>query len=209
MIMEKMNILAIGAHPDDIEIGCGGTLIKYSDRGHRVFSLVVTGGGQGGISSMRRSEQEDARRIMGIEKIYWGGYKDTHLEVNQKLVAEIEQVISEIDPNFIFCHFPDDTHQDHRHLSLATQSATRNLRNVLFYEGPTTWDFNPQVFVDIGETLDRKIEALRAHESQVTKTNIEDLSIVEIARSSANFRGIQGRVKYGEAFSPLRLFINI
>ena len=209
MIMEKMNILAIGAHPDDIEIGCGGTLIKYSDRGHRVFSLVVTGGGQGGISSVRRSEQEDARRIMGIEKIYWGGYKDTHLEVNQKLVAEIEQVISEIDPDFIFCHFPDDTHQDHRHLSLATQSATRNLRNVLFYEGPTTWDFNPQVFVDIGETLDRKIEALRAHESQVTKTNIEDLSIVEIARSSANFRGIQGRVKYGEAFSPLRLFINI
>ena len=209
MIMEKMNILAIGAHPDDIEIGCGGALIKYSDRGHKVFSLVMTGGGQGGKASVRRSEQEDARRIMGLEKIFWGGYEDTHLEVNRDLISGIEQVISEINPSFIFCHFPDDTHQDHRHLSLATQSAARNLRNVLFYEGPTTWDFNPQVFVDIGETLERKIEALRAHKSQVTKTNIEDLSIVEIARSSANFRGIQGRVKYGEAFSPLRLFINI
>jgi len=129
--------------------------------------------------------------------------------VNQELISKIEQVMFEICPSFIFCHFPDDTHQDHRHLSLATQSAARNLRNVLFYEGPTTFGFNPQVFVDISETLDRKINALQAHESQVNKTNIKDLSIVEIARSSANFRGIQGRVKYGEAFSPLRLFINI
>ena len=207
--MKKMNILAIGAHPDDIEIGCGGTLIKYSDTGHKIFSLVMTGGGQGGESSVRCREQEDAGRIMGAEKIYWGDYKDTHLAVSQDLISKIEQVISEIDPKFIFCHYPDDTHQDHRHLSLATQSAARNLRNVLFYEGPTTYGFNPQVFVDISETLDRKIEALKAHESQVTRTNIEDLSIVEIARSSANFRGIQGRAKYGEAFSPLRLFINV
>lgn len=207
--MEKMNILAIGAHPDDIEIGCGGTLIKYADRGHKVYSLVMTGGSQGGETSIRRTEQEKACAVLGIEKIYWGGYEDTHLVVNQELIAKIEKVIHDICPNFIFCHYPDDTHQDHRHLSLATQSAARNMRNVLFYEGPTTWGFNPQVFVDIGETLETKIEALKAHDSQVTKTNIEDLSIVEIARSSANFRGIQGRVKYGEAFSPLRLFINI
>ena len=207
--MEKMNILAIGAHPDDIEIGCGGTLIKYADRGHKVYSLVMTGGSQGGETSIRRTEQEKACAVLGIEKIYWGGYEDTHLVVNQELIAKIEKVIHDICPNFIFCHYPDDTHQDHRHLSLATQSAARNMRNVLFYEGPTTWGFNPQVFVDIGETLETKIEALKAHDSQVTKTNIEDLSIVEIARSSANFRGIQGRVKYGEAFSPLRLFINM
>jgi len=207
--MKKMNILAIGAHPDDIEIGCGGTLIKYADRGHKVFSLVMTGGGQGGAAEIRRNEQEKAGSIMGIEKIYWGDYEDTHLVVNQELISKIEQVMFEICPSFIFCHFPDDTHQDHRHLSLATQSAARNMRNVLFFEGPTTWGFNPQIFVDVGETLERKIAALQAHESQVNKTNIKDLSIVEIARSSANFRGIQGRVKYGEAFSPLRLFINI
>ena len=207
--MEKMNILAIGAHPDDIEFGCGGTLIKYASRGHNVFCLVMTGGGQGGESGIRRREQAAAGEIMGLEKIFWGGYKDTHLEVNQELISKIEQVIYEIRPSFIFCHYPDDTHQDHRHLSQATQSAARNLSNVLFYEGPTTAGFKPQVFVDIGETLEGKIKALEAHESQVTKTNIKDLTIVEIARSSANFRGIQGRVKYGEAFSPLRLFINI
>jgi LmbE family N-acetylglucosaminyl deacetylase len=88
-------------------------------------------------------------------------------------------------------------------------SATRYIRNVLFYEGPTTQSFNPHVFVDISDTLEAKMRALEAHQSQVEKTNIEDMYIIEMARASANFRGIQGRVKYAEAFHSLRLFINI
>ena len=208
--MEKLNILAIGAHPDDIEFGCGGALIKYTQKkAHRLFLLVMTGGGLGGSSSVRTKEQKDSGKILGAEKIYWGGYEDTRMVVDSDLIGKIEAVIAEVKPNFIFCNFPDDTHQDHRHLAQAIMSATRYIRNVLFFEGPTTQNFNPQVFVDISDTLDRKVEALQAHRSQVMKTNIEDLSIVEVARSSANFRGIQGRVKYAEAFHSLRLFINI
>ena len=207
--MEKANILAIGAHPDDIEFGCGGALIKYTEKGHRLFLLVMTGGGLGGSVSVRTQEQEASGKILGAEKIYWGGYGDTHLVMDVDLIGKIESVIAEVKPDFIFCNFPDDTHQDHRHLAQAIMSATRYIRNVLFFEGPTTQNFNPQVFVDIADTLDRKVEALQAHHSQVMKTNIEDLSIIEVARSSANFRGIQGRVKYAEAFHSLRLFINI
>jgi len=207
--MGKVNILAIGAHPDDIEFGCGGALIKYTRNGHRLFLLVMTGGGLGGDATVRVQEQEAAREILGADKIYWGGYKDTHLVVDINLISQIEAVIAEVKPDFIFCNYLDDTHQDHRHLAQSIMSATRYIRNVLFYEGPTTQNFNPQVFVDISDTLDMKIEALKAHRSQVMKTNIEDLSIVEVARSSANFRGIQGRVKYAEAFQALRLFINI
>jgi len=207
--MGKANILAIGAHPDDVEFGCGGTLIKYHRNGHRVFLLVMTGGGLGGSTSIRMKEQEDSKEILGAEKIYWGGYEDTQLITNIKLIGKIESVIAEVEPDFIFCNYPDDTHQDHRHLAQAIMSATRYIRNVLFYEGPTTQNFNPQVFVDISPTLNLKIAALEAHRSQVMKTNIEDLSIVEVARSSANFRGIQGRVKYAESFQALRLFINI
>ena len=207
--MEKANILAIGAHPDDIEFGCGGALIKYAQKGHRLFLLVMTSGGLGGSVSVRTQEQEASGKILGAEKIYWGGYGDTHLVMDIDLIGKIEAVIAEVKPDFIFCNFPDDTHQDHRHLAQAIMSATRYIRNVLFFEGPTTQNFNPQVFVDISDTLDRKVEALQAHHSQVMKTNIEDLSIVEVARSSANFRGIQGRVKYAEAFHSLRLFINI
>jgi LmbE family N-acetylglucosaminyl deacetylase len=207
--MKKVNILAIGAHPDDIEFGCGGSLIKYSQRGHQLFLLVMTGGGSGAPSETRMAEQTAARAILGAEDTFWGGYQDTHLGVDAEMIKKIESVIASVKPEFIFCHFPDDTHQDHRHLAQAIMSATRYIRNVLFYEGPTTQNFNPQVYVDISDTLDTKLEALRAHRSQVMKTNIEDLSIIEVARSCANFRGIQGRVKYAEAFHALRLFINI
>ena len=207
--MGKVNILAIGAHPDDIEFGCGGALIKYTQKSHRLFLLVMTGGGLGGASSLRMEEQKASGKILGAERTFWGGYEDTHLIVDTDLIGKIEAVIAEVKPDFIFCNFPDDTHQDHRHLAQAIMSATRYIRNVLFFEGPTTQNFNPQVFVDISDTLERKVEALKAHNSQVMKTNIEDLSIIEVARSSANFRGIQGRVKYAEAFHSLRLFINI
>jgi len=207
--MKKVNILAIGAHPDDIEFGCGGSLIKYSQRGHRLFLLVMTGGGSGAPSETRMAEQTAARQILGANDIFWGGYQDTHLGVDAEMIKKIESVIASVKPEFIFCHFPDDTHQDHRHLAQAIMSATRYIRNVLFYEGPTTQNFNPQVYVDIADTLEVKLEALQAHRSQVMKTNIEDLSIIEVARSCANFRGIQGRVKYAEAFHALRLFINI
>jgi len=207
--MKKVNILAIGAHPDDIEFGCGGSLIKYTRKGHRLFLMIVTGGGLGGPAETRMAEQKASQAILGAEDIFWGGCEDTHIAVEVELIKKIETVLGTVKPEFIFCNFPDDTHQDHRHLSQAIMSATRYVRNVLFYEGPTTQNFNPQVYVDIADTLEEKLNALRAHRSQVMKTNIEDLSIIEVARSCANFRGIQGRVKYAEAFHSLRLFINI
>jgi len=207
--MKKMNILAIGAHPDDIEFGCGGSLIKYADRSHHIFLLIMTEGGLGAPNKVRKAEQLDAQKIMGIRRIFWGNYEDTYLEVNKDIINQVENVIAETKPDFIFCHFPDDTHQDHRHLAQVVISATRYIPNVLFYEGPTTQNFDPQIFIDISDTLDRKVKALEAHRSQIEKTNIEDLTIIELARSTANFRGTQGRVKFAEAFRALRLFINI
>jgi len=204
-----MNILAIGAHPDDIEFGCGGALTKFAAKGQAVYLLVMTQGGMGAPPDVRAQEQSDAKSILGAQKLFWGGYEDTYLTSDQDMIGKIEAVIKEVEPAFIFCHYPDDTHQDHRHLCQATVSATRYVKNVLFYEGPTTQNFSPQVFIDISNTLEQKVAALKAHRSQIKKTNIEDLSIVDLAYSSANFRGIQGRVKYAEAFHSLRLFINI
>ena len=207
--MKKATILAIGAHPDDIEFGCGGTIVKYTQKGHRLFLHIMTKGGSGADTSTRAREQEASKVILGAEDIFWGGYEDTLLLVDVELIGKIEKVIKKVKPDFIFCNYPEDTHQDHRHLAQAVMSATRYIRNVLFYEGPTTQNFKPHVFVDISDTLNIKIKALKAHKSQVMKTNIEGLSIIEVARSSANFRGIQGRVKFAEAFHSLRLFINI
>ncbi len=204
-----MNVLAIGAHPDDIEFGCGGTLLKYSETGHKVYLLVMSKGDKGGDLEVRQKEQENSARILRAEKLYFGNYKDTEIVPSQKLITEIEDFLKDIKPDFIFVHYFDDTHQDHRNLSDSTISATRYIHNVLFYEGPTTQNFTPNVYVDITSALDKKYDCLNAHVSQVSKTHIEGLSIIEAAKSVAHFRGIQGRVNYAEAFNSLRLFINI
>ena len=208
-MIQKMNILAIGAHPDDIEYGCAGTLVKYADRGHNIYLMVLTSGQEGGEGKIRQQEQEAAAEIMSVKEIFWGGYHDTQIPLGKELIDRIEGVISQVDPNLILVNYGDDTHQDHRVLAKATMSATRYVRNVLFFEVPTTQNFNPQVYVDISNTLERKFKVLKAHASQVMKTNIEDMYIIELAQANATFRGIQGRVKFAEAFAPLRLFINI
>ena len=204
-----MNVLAIGPHPDDIEFGSGGTLVKFSQKGHQVFLFIATPGELGGTPDVRRAEQMESAKVLGVKEVFWGGYRDTELPLERELIVTIENVIKKTDPRFIFVNHPDDTHQDHRHLAQATMSATRYIPNFLFYEVPTTQNFHPNVYVDIQPVLDWKLASLEAHHSQVTKTNIEDLTIIETAVSCANFRGVQGRVKYAEAFQSVRLFINI
>ncbi|MCX7982784.1 MAG: PIG-L family deacetylase [Syntrophales bacterium] len=203
-----MRIVAVGAHPDDIEFGCGGTLAYFAERGHEVFLLVMTQGGRGGDKETRKKEQEEASRILPAHEVIWGRYHDTELSPHMNdLIQDIEGVIKKIAPELTFVNFFDDTHQDHRTLAEATVSATRYIKNVLFYEGPTTQNFSPTIFVDITPTIEIKMRLLQAHKSQVTKTNIEGLSILDIARSTAVFRGIQARVTWAEGFVPLRYLL--
>ena len=204
-----MNVLAIGAHPDDIEYGCGGMLTKYAEKGHDVYLWIASDGALGGEGAVRRQEQADSALIIGAREVFWGDYQDTEVPLTRDLIVRIESVIRQIKPRMIFVQLPDDTHQDHRNLAQGTMSATRYVPNFLFYEGPTTQNFAPNCFTDIEKQLDKKLACLEAHRSQVAKTNIEDLTILELAVSSANFRGIQARAKYAEAFQSIRLLINI
>ena len=207
---KPMNILAIGAHPDDIEYGCAGTLIKYRQQGHRIFLLVVTSGDVKADPKVRTAEQLDSARLMGAEDVFFLGYEDTEITCSRKLIMDIEDVARKVSPDFGFVPYPEDTHQDHRALSQAVIPASRYIiRNVLYYDGLSTQKFIPSVFVDIADVLEDKMACLEAHRSQVMNTYIQDMSIVDVARSTAHFRGIQGRVKHAEAFQPFRLFINI
>ncbi len=204
-----MNVLAIGSHPDDIEYGCGGTLLRLARHGHDVHLFIATSGEEGGSGDVRQGEQEDAARLLGAKTVFWGGYRDTEVPLEKELIVKLDDAIGEVAPDIIFGHAPHDTHQDHRVLADATLSATRYTKNVLLFEGPTTQDFMPTFFVDIGETLDEKLALLRAHSSQVDRTRIKDLDILTIAGSNANFRGIQARVKYAEGFLPVRFVIDL
>lgn len=204
-----MNVLAIGAHPDDIEYGCGGTLTAYAQKGHGVHLFVATDGGLGGDAEVRRREQKDSMLVIGARELFWGGYADTEIPLNRELIVRLEAVIQQVKPQMIFVNYADDTHQDHRNLAQGTLSATRYIPNFLFYEVPSTQNFAPNCYVDIQKVLDRKLACLESHRSQIMKTNIQDLTILESAVSCANFRGIQGRVKYAEAFQSVRLVLDI
>ena len=204
-----MNILAIGAHPDDIEFGCGGSLIKYARAGHNVYLLVLTNGEVGGNPDTRQKEQEAAVKIIGAKELFWGGFEDTQLIDNLNLILKIEGIVRKVNPDIVFLNNSHDVHQDHRAAAQAGLSATRYIKEVLFYEVPTTLDFEPDIFINIYDVLEEKARLLKAHGSQTEKTRVENLNIVESAQSCANFRGFQGRVKYAEGFKALRVLREI
>ncbi|MCB2199760.1 PIG-L family deacetylase [bacterium] len=200
-------ILAIGAHPDDIEIGCSGTLIDYADRGHEVYLYIATKGERGGEPEVRVREAERAAEKMGAKEVFWGGFIDCEIPHGLPLIQGLEEIVRKVKPDTLFVHGPEDTHQDHRGLAFAAQSAARRIPNFLFYESPTTLHFMPSVYCDIGSTITRKIELLETHFSQVARTNIEGLPITDIARAAAIRRGIEVYCRYAEAFLPTRVML--
>lgn len=200
-----MNILAIGAHPDDAEFGCGGTLVKYAQKGHNIFQLVLTDGSYGGDPRIRKNEQIEASRFLRVKELFWGDIKDTELLESRKLIQSIEEIINKVNPDIVFANYPEDVHQDHRAAAKAAISATRYIKEVLFFEVPTTQRFDPDIFVNIEDVLSSKLRLLRLHASQINKMKVENLNILQSVQSCANFRGYQGRVKYAEGFKALRV----
>jgi LmbE family N-acetylglucosaminyl deacetylase len=205
--LTKGNVLAIGSHPDDIEFGCGGALCRFAQEHYTVYLLILTPGGKGGDPAVRREEQLKSAKILGVQEVFWGLFEDTKLPFYENVISEIESVVEKTRPSIVFVHHGKDTHQDHRHVSTCAVAATRNVRNVLFYEGPTSFNFEPNVFVDIDGELEKKIGALMCHGSQIMRTNIDGRSITDIARATATFRGTQSRVAHAEAFLSLRMFL--
>lgn len=200
-------ILAIGAHPDDIEFGCGGTLLLLKSR-FKIVMYVLTKGDFGGDVDVRKKEQEKSSRVIG-SKLIWGDLKDTEVKFDRNLITDVENVISKEKPKFVFVNYFKDTHQDHVAISKATITAARYINNLIFYETPTSIDFLPSLFANIEPVFDDKLKLIKAHFSQINKTRVKNLSIIESVKSTAIFRGYQGRVKYAEGFAPQRVMLDL
>jgi LmbE family N-acetylglucosaminyl deacetylase len=202
-------VLAIGAHPDDIELGCGATLLAHHAAGDVVTMLVMTGGENGPVGSgsvgSRRHEQEEAARILGA-RLVWGGLVDCAVSSDSATVAVIERVIRETDAELVYVHASDDSHQDHRAVAAATLSAARRLSRVMHYQSPSTLTFTPTVFVDVTMQLSGKLAALNAHASQVEQSAMVEPDAVV---ASARHWGSQARIGYAEAFAPTRLVLDL
>lgn len=200
-------VLALGAHPDDIEIGCSGTLLKLADQGADISLYIATEGQRGGDTGVRVREAERAAEKMGAKEVHWGGFVDCEIPHTIELIDSIEEVVAKVRPDLVLVHYHDDTHQDHRAMAVMAQSAARRVSNFLFYESPTTQHFMPSVYCNIEDTITRKIELLETHFSQVARTNIEGMPITDIARAAAIRRGIEVYCRYAEAFTATRYFI--
>lgn len=203
-----MNILAIGAHPDDIEYACGGTILKMKEQNHHIFMLVMTKGDCGGDATQREREQQAVAEVLGIDKFFWGNEEDTKIPVSNTVINKIDSVIKECKADLVMFNHPEDTHQDHRALAKCAMAASRHMNRVLTFEVPTSVNFQPDIFVDIGDVIEQKDRLLQLHASQVDKTNIPHLMITENARACAVFRGFQGRVKFAEGFKSVRFRID-
>ncbi|MFJ8039245.1 PIG-L deacetylase family protein [Kitasatospora sp. NPDC096147] len=199
-------VLAVGAHPDDIELGCGGTLLRARRDGAEVTMLVLTDGRRGpGDPGLRAREQRQAAEYLGAELIV-GGFRDGELACGPALVDRIGEVLAEVRPDLVLTHAPNDSHQDHRAAAEATVAAARLLSGVLHYESPSTLEFHPTVFGDVTGLLPDKLTLLRHHVSQVIGAGRVDL---EALAAQARFRGFQGRVTEAEGFSVTRALLDV
>jgi LmbE family N-acetylglucosaminyl deacetylase len=201
-----VKVLAIGAHPDDIELGCAGALLRHIAAGDEVTMLVMTPGEMGpqGLTSRVR-EQEAASAIIGAQLI-WGTFEDGSIPSGRDAVSLVDEIVTRTGADVIYAHAPNDTHQDHVATSLAALASGRRIARVLFYQSPSTTSFNPTVFVDVERTLGDKLASLRAHWSQVMQCPMVDLDAVE---AGARYWGSRAKVFYAEAFETPRFVWDI
>ena len=198
-----MNILAFGAHPDDIEIGAGGTLSKYSEEGHNIAGIVAT---LPQDKEVRKKESEIAADILGVD-IWLLDISFDDLFFSRELARRIDVVLEKYNPDIIFTHWDGDSHQDHNALTGGVIAATRaNKCSVYMYEqtlpgGIVPSSFNAQMYVDISHTMDKKIKSILAHKSQHEKNGDWWLHGI---RGRAMFRGCQINTSYAEAFQVVK-----
>jgi LmbE family N-acetylglucosaminyl deacetylase/CheY-like chemotaxis protein len=194
-------VLAIGAHPDDVEIGCGGTLIRHAEEGDSVWVLTLTQGEQGGDAAKRIEESHAACEILGA-RLLLDDLPDTRVPESGPTIEAIEGAISTVHPTRIYTHSRNDNHQDHRAVHSATLVAARGVANVSCYQAPSTdIAFAPSQFVDITSVIDRKLDAIHAFHSQwAIRGYLED----EMIRATARYWSRFGQGRYVEALEIVR-----
>ncbi|WP_028044384.1 PIG-L deacetylase family protein [Candidatus Stoquefichus massiliensis] len=196
------NILIIGAHPDDIELGCIGTLLKLKKHGKKIIYLVMTKGGNWEQKTYkdRVKEIRSAILCMEIDEVLIGEIKDGNLLHCSETIDFITDIIKKHQIDTIFCQYFKDTHQDHINIAKNCLSVKSICKNLIFYESLTSAEFTPNLFIDITEYEDKKKEILVNYTSQIDKymRRNQDLMLYIDAKDKLN--GIKSCVKYAEGF---------
>jgi N-acetylglucosamine malate deacetylase 1 len=204
----KLKVLFVGAHPDDPESSCAGTICRYAQLGHDVAAVYFTRG-EAGIpgktyaeaAAIRTAEAEAACKIMNARPVFFGQI-DGNTETNAKTYDAFFALIEKEKPDLCFTHWPIDTHRDHRAASQHVYDAWLKAKKsfaLYYYEvmtGDQSQNFHPAVYVDITETKAKKKEACYCHQSQ------EPDHFYKHHDDMDRFRGYEGGYEYAEAYVP-------
>jgi LmbE family N-acetylglucosaminyl deacetylase len=198
-------VLAFGAHPDDLEVGAGGLLARLADDGVDVTAAVISLPSQ---MSERVAEAEEGAKILGIKLAIMNPGKKSRVEdiPMYELVRQMDSFVNDTRPDLVITHSAQDLHWDHGLVNRATVSALRRWPcDLLAYM--SSYEMNAQLssrsmgqcFADISGTIDKKIEAISAHKSQLPKMDVE--STRDLARAMGRLAGCG----FAEAYDVLRL----
>lgn len=221
-----MNVLFVGAHPDDIESYAGGTAALYAEQGHNVFFCVSTNGNVGSstlpkneIAAIRHQEALNGAAVVGA-KLIWLGFDDEFLIDSVETRHAFIDAFRQAQPDVIFCHWREDYNPDHSisgmivdecaHMigipNIKTPTPTplgAKIPHVYFIDTPAGVNFVPEIYVDITKTFQKKVQMVRAHASQGQwMTDIFGYDMEAFLEIPAKFRGLQASCPMAEAFRP-------
>lgn len=223
-----MNVLAIGAHPDDIEILCGGTLALYAEQGHKVFMAVATNGNVGTpdlsreeIARVRHEEQKRSCAVIGAELI-WMNFDDEWLFNDRPTRTVFLDAIRRARPDVMFIHSANDYLSDHRVAGQVAEDCripcsvplveTRlphceKIPDVFYMDNAAGIDFQPEVWVDVTGVIEKKRRMLACHQSQdVWMRKAYDASVGELMERLSRMRGLAINAQHAEGFRRLRTY---
>ena len=213
-----MRILAIAPHPDDETLGCGGALFRHKAEGDDIYWLIITGISQEGGWKEKVVNKRDNEIDAVAEKYEFSDVFNLRLPTTKMdtlptsdLIEKISTVYKKVEPDIIYMPCAYDVHTDHQITARALQSTFKwfrypHIQKVLMYETPSETEFNfieknvfkPNVFVNISDHLDGKIEAMKIYESEIGEFPFPRSE--KIVRSLAALRGSQSGYEAAEAF---------
>lgn len=223
-------ILVFSAHPDDLDFGCAGTVAKLVKEGNKITYCIISNGEKGidkiktsrqAIISIRKKEQKRAARIVGVKDVIFLNEKDGEVENSKALRRKLVSIIRKIKPDIVFSFDPANFlfdnfyryHRDHRQAAEAVFDALypasgseaffqdlnrkpHTIKEVWFFA-----TYRPNLWIDVSETIDKKIEALLSHHSQITNEKRLKKMILKRAQDV----GKKKKIKYAESFRKLKL----
>jgi two-component system response regulator HydG len=194
-------VLAIGAHPDDVEIGAAGTLLAHRAVGDTVAILTLTRGARGGDQAQRARESAEAAGVIGA-RLYLDDLEDTHIAEGDPTIGVIDRVVAEVRPTVVYTHSLHDVHQDHRNTHRAAMVACRRVGRVYCFQSPSaTVDYRPTHFVTIDEHIERKLKAIDTFGSQ---TGVRDYLEPDLIASTARYWSRYCGGSHAEPFEAIR-----